>query len=102
VEEEFDARWEHWLDHADDWAPFFRKLEVTHDPDLLTALREFELVGDGDLEGFAKLRRSAEGRAVPLPGAFSGADADITLLAVGFARGEVGALAVPYSRRPAA
>src|SRR5437773_7686210 len=23
IEEEFEARWEHWLDKANDWAPFF-------------------------------------------------------------------------------
>ena len=27
IEEEFDARWEQWLDHASDWAPFFLQLE---------------------------------------------------------------------------
>src|SRR5687767_1392235 len=27
IEEEFDARWEHWLDSASDWTPFFEKVE---------------------------------------------------------------------------
>src|SRR5688572_28433555 len=27
IEEEFDTRWEHWLDHAEEWQPFFGKLE---------------------------------------------------------------------------
>jgi len=36
---------------------------------------------------------------VPLPGLFSETDDDIALLALGFARGEPGALAVPYARR---
>jgi hypothetical protein len=36
---------------------------------------------------------------VPLPGSFSGTDHDVTLLALGFARGEASALAVPYARR---
>ena len=58
-----------------------------------------ELVLPGDLEASTKLRRSAEGRAVPLPGLFSGSDADVTLLALGFARSEVGELSVPYARR---
>lgn len=26
TEEEFDARWEHWLDNAAEWAPFFLEL----------------------------------------------------------------------------
>ena len=54
---------------------------------------------DRDVEAYGKLRRSAEGRAVPLPGLFSGTDADVALLALGFARGEPAALAVPYARR---
>jgi hypothetical protein len=45
-------------------------------------------MSEGDLESFAKLRRSAEGRAVQLPSAFVGTDLDFALLALGFARGE--------------
>ncbi|WP_437969158.1 BrxE family protein [Sorangium sp. So ce260] len=45
------------------------------------------------------LRRSAEGRAVPLPSPFSGTNDDVALLALGFARGEPSPLAVPYPRR---
>lgn len=99
IEEEFDTRWEQWLDHAAEWAPFFQKLQKTQGADLVGVLRSFELLNDRDAEGLSRLRRSAEGRAVPLPGVFSGTDEDVTLLAIGFARGEVGALAVPYARR---
>jgi hypothetical protein len=99
IEEEFDARWEHWLDNAGDWTPFFDKLETLPSTDLASILRSFEVVSDGELEAGAKLRRSAEGRAVPLPAMFSGTDGDVALLALGFARGEPGALAVPYARR---
>jgi len=67
VEEEFDARWEHWLDHAGEWVPFFQRLENLQDLDLIAALRQFGLAGQRDVDGFARLRRSAEGRAVPLP-----------------------------------
>lgn len=100
IEEEFDARWEHWLDNAGEWSPFFEKLETLTGTDLVSIIRGFELAGDAELEGYAKLRRSAEGRAVPLPGLFSGDDRDVVTLALGFARGEPGALAVPYARRP--
>jgi hypothetical protein len=98
IEEEFDARWEQWLDQADKWEPFFQKLEALQGTALVDVLRTFELVSDSAVEGLARLRRSAEGRAVPLPGIFAATDADISLLALGFARGEVGALAVPYER----
>lgn len=99
IEEELDTRWEHWLDHAGEWQPFFQKLEGLASTDLVAALRAFELVSDRDVEGLARLRRSAEGHAVAVPGVFSPADAGVTLLALGFARSEVGALAVPYARR---
>src|SRR5258705_11239737 len=99
TEEEFDARWEQWLDNASGWAPFFENLETLQGSDLVSTLRAFELVTARDVEGYGKLRRSAEGRAVPLSGVFSGTDDDVSLLALGFARGEPGALAVPYARR---
>ena len=99
LEEEFDTRWEHWLDHAIEWQPFFQKIESLQGTDLIANLRALELVGDREVEGFARLRRFAEGRAVPVPGVFSGTDDDVTQLALGFARGEPGALAVPYARR---
>jgi hypothetical protein len=103
IEEELDTRWEDWLDSAAEWDPFFKKLEPPQGGDLMAVLRGLELVGDGEIESFGRLRRSAEGRAVPLPGVFPGASAEATatiaLLALGFARAEAGALAVPYVRR---
>lgn len=99
IEEEFDARWEHWLDDAAVWEPFFRNVAAIESPDLLPALRSFDLVDDRAEDLLSKLRRSAEGRAVPIPHIFSSTDEDITLLALAFARGEPGSLAVPYARR---
>jgi hypothetical protein len=102
VEEEFDARWEHWLDNAADWASFFEQLEGLQGTDLPATLRAFEMVSERGVMALSRLRRSAEGRAVPLPGVFSGTAEDLALLALGFARGEAGALAVPYMRKEAA
>jgi hypothetical protein len=98
IEEEFDARWEHWLENASDWAPIFQRLEDLQNSDLVEALGSFEIVSDPDVERFVKLRRSAEGRAVPLPGVFSGTNDDVALLALGFGRAEGGSLAVPYAK----
>lgn len=98
IEEDFQTRWEMWLDNAAEWTPFFEKLEAIQSTDLVAVLRSLEVVSGRDIEGFAKLRRAAEGRAVPLPSLFSGTDADAALLALGFARGEPGSLAVPYAR----
>jgi hypothetical protein len=99
VEEAFDARWEHWLDNAGHWNPFFEKLESFSNTDLVESLTAFDLVDSHDIEAYGRLKRSAEGRAVALPGIFSGTDADVALLALGFARGEPSALAVPYARK---
>ncbi|HEX9606518.1 MAG TPA: BrxE family protein [Gemmatimonadaceae bacterium] len=98
IEEEFEARWEHWLDHVVDWQPFFHEIEPILGTDLVATLKAFGVISVGDIEAFSRLRRSAEGRAVALPDVFSGVDRDVTLLALGFARGELGSLAVPYMR----
>ena len=68
IEEEFDARWENWLDNASEWTPFFQELETLQGTDLIATLRSFDVISASDADSFSKLRRSAEGRAVPLPG----------------------------------
>lgn len=98
VEEEFEAHWERWLDQADEWKPIFLQLEALKETDLKAALQSFDLINDEDSEQFSRLRRSAEGRAVPLPVPFAATNSDIASLALGFARGEPGTLAVPYAR----
>jgi hypothetical protein len=98
VEEEFEAHWERWLDRADEWRPFFTGLESLNETELKTALQSFRLVTDLESELLSRLRRSAEGRSVPLHAPFTGTDQDVALLALGFALGELGAVAVPYAR----
>lgn len=98
IEEEFDACWDHWLDNVGGWVPFFEKLEILQASNLAATLRHLDLVSDDDVNAYEKLRRSAEGRAVQLPNVFAGTNGDVSLLALGFARGEIGALATPYAR----
>ena len=97
IEDQFDARWSHWLDERDRWSAFFEAIQEPT-PDLLAALRAQELLADRHEEAVSRLRRSAEGRAVPLPGVSPPSDDVLVLLAAGFARGEVGKPAVPYAR----
>jgi len=99
TEDAFDARWEHWLDHAAEWQSFFQKIESISGTDLAATLQTLGLLEDTHRDLLSKMRRSAEGRAVPLATVYSGTDEDIRLLALGFARGEVAALAVPYARK---
>jgi hypothetical protein len=95
MEDEFELRWEQWLDDAAAWTGFFECLESCS-PVLESELVRLQLVTDADVARVRKLRRSAEQRAVAVPGVFSGSTGDVTTLALAFARGEVGALAVPY------
>jgi hypothetical protein len=97
IEDQFDARWARWLEDRDDWTAFFKAIEPAP-ADLLDALQALGLANDGDLDTVSKLRRSAEGRAVPLPGVHVVNDPLLTQLAAGFSRGEPGKLAVPYAR----
>lgn len=98
LEDEFDARWQDWLEVREEWVPFLERLEEPTSDDLLELLRSFGLVTDADVEAASRLRRSAEGRAVPLTGTFEPTDEVLTLLAAGFARGEPGKPAIPYAR----
>lgn len=100
IEEKFDASWERWLDQAVAWNSFFERIEELDGKNLVDLLTALELVSNTNLVAYAQLRRSAEGRAVPLPGFFVGTDQEIALLALGFARGETGSLTVPYMKRP--
>lgn len=97
IEDQFDARWAQWLEDREAWTGFFASIE-SPPTDLLDTLSKLGLANDADLEAGSKLRRSAEGRAVPLPGVHVVTNSLITQLAVGFSRGEPGKLAVPYAR----
>ncbi len=98
IEDQFDARWQGWLEKREDWAPFFHQLESIRSDDLLEPLKELRLIEPEKLEGVSRLRRSAEGRSAPLPGTHQPCDETFTLLAAGFARGKVGKPAIPYAR----
>lgn len=95
IEDEFELRWEQWLDNAEGWAPFFKEIENSSD-DLVHELQRLELVTRDQVERAENLRRSAEQRAVQVPGEFQVKDHDVTMLALAFSRGETGNLAVPY------
>jgi hypothetical protein len=97
VEGEFDDRWHHWLAARDEWDPLFDKLERSEKGDLLTELATIALISDAQIDAVHAMRRSAEGRAVQLPGEHQLEDGLLGLLAAGFAKGEQGAPAIPYA-----
>jgi hypothetical protein len=98
LEDQFEEHWQHWLDEADTWVPFFQELVTLQGDDLLQALARFDLLSPAHCNAVNTLRRAAEGRAVPLPGTHQPQDDVLTLLAAGFARGEAGNPAIPYAR----
>jgi hypothetical protein len=98
LEDQFEERWQHWLDEVETWRPFFQDLAAWQGDDVLTALLHFALVSPAQREAVGTLRRAAEGRAVPLPGTHQPNDEVLTILAAGFARGEPGNPAIPYAR----
>jgi len=98
VADQFEEHWQGWLDNGDTWAPLFDQLASVTGSDLLALLTQLDLVSPAQLEAATKLRRSAENRAVPLPGTRRASDETITLLAAGFVRGEPGNPAIPYAR----
>jgi hypothetical protein len=97
IEDQFDERWQHWLEHVDEWCPFFKRLEDIPG-NLLMFLMGENLLTPALLEQAEKLRRAGEGKAVPIPGSHSPSDDIVTLLAAGFAKGEPGKPAIPYAR----
>lgn len=98
VEEAFEDRWQDWLDEGPRWNPLFERLAQLKDGDLLEAMSDLELLTPAERDATLKLRRSAGGRAVPLPGTHRPDTEVVTLLAAAFARGEAGSPAIPYAR----
>lgn len=96
IEEAFDDHWSAWIDSPSALAPVFDRLAAHRGTDLLPLLDRLGLLGPAHHKTVAGLRRSAENRAVQLPGPRSLDDDTITLLAAAFARGEPGALAIPF------
>jgi hypothetical protein len=95
LEDALEMHWERWLEAAEDWRTFFAGLEACS-ADLAMELRRFDLVTDEHVERVSRLRRSAEQRAVQLPGEFRGSDDDLTMLALAFSRGDRASPAVPF------
>jgi hypothetical protein len=98
TEEQFQEHWQGWLDDTDIWRPVFETVENQSGEDLLDSLGQLDLLSPTHTESVAKMRRSAENRAVPISGTYRPEDEILTLLAAGFARGESGSPAIPYAR----
>lgn len=98
VEDAFEDHWQGWTDNGDAWRPFFGALEKLGNGDLLEDLRALGTIDARIDQDARELRRSADNRAVLLPGMRAMDDTTLGLLGAGFFRGEKGILAVPYAR----
>lgn len=96
VEDGFETRWQEWLDDPDAWKPFFDRIHAAPTGDLVPYLTDLGLV-DATRNRVSTLRRSTDGRGVPLPGTVLD-DHTTTLLAAGFGHGGPRDLVVPYAR----
>ena len=98
LEDDFDARWQQWIDQQEALVPIFSKIEAAQGSDLRGLLLELDLASPADDAAVKPLKVSAEGRAVQLPGVHEPTDEVLTRLALAFCKGQPGALAVPYAR----
>ena len=98
IEDRFESNWPVWIEHAADWSPFFAELASPKSGDLLEEVRRLGLADDVIIQEARQLRRSAENRAVPIPVEAGLSDRVVTLLGLGFFRGEPGAPAIPYMK----
>jgi hypothetical protein len=64
LEDQFEERWQTWLDEAERWTPFFEELAGLQGDDLLDALKRFDLLSPEQFESARTLRRSLDGRAL--------------------------------------
>jgi hypothetical protein len=96
LEDELEERWQHWLDQAIDRDAFFASISAAPKTDLLEFLVQLSLITPEQSVRATGLKRSHEGRAVQLEPQRVISDDVLSTLAAGFARGDVGKLAVPF------
>lgn len=98
IEDAVEERWQSWLDQPEVWISLLAHLGQVKSPDLLEAMSAADLLTPEQRETVGGLRRSAENRAVQIPGVHRPVDDVVTLLAAGFALSEPGAPTIPYAR----
>lgn len=98
IEDSFSAQWQRWMDEMQTWVPFFEHIAATPTGSLVDVMKSVGLLAPRDQTSLQGLHRSAEGRAIMLPGLHRPSNASLTLLAAGFSLGELGSPATPYAR----
>jgi hypothetical protein len=96
-EDQVEAAWGQWIDHAKDWDDFFEKLTLPPQTGLLDTLQALGLIGQEQRKRASQLRRSASGQSVLVPSAEHLNDSLIDQLACGFSLGQSKEPVVPYA-----
>ncbi|MBY3465667.1 BrxE family protein [Rhizobium laguerreae] len=103
VEDEFDSKWEAWLDDSVNWRPFFEEVAAVGVATVPSVLASLGLVSEEEIrESEELLRRSDSNNAVPLPNVFARTRQCVSLLALGHRLSDTGDLRVPYIVRNSA
>lgn len=98
IEDQVATAWPTWCRNPDLWVPFFDSLAGRNTGDLLQHLLDLDLIDSKTVGAVAPLKRSAEGKSVPLPGTGKPSLPTLMLLAAAFSKGEKLKPAVPYIR----
>jgi hypothetical protein len=98
LEDQLESCWPGWLEESVSWETFFGQIADVAESDLLGFMTRLNLLSASDTDQARKLRRAADGRAVPLPETPRLTVSTLALLAAGFFRGEPSEPAIPYVR----
>lgn len=99
VDAGIEESWSDWCRNPAPWEPFFEQLAEETDTPLLGRLLALRLIDSTIKTAVTPLKRSAEGKSVPLPGTGKPDLPTLMLLAAAFSKGERLKPAVPYIRR---
>ena len=99
IEDRIATAWPVWCRNPDPWIPFFDSLAGRNSGDLLQNLLDFDLIDSKTGAAIIPLKRSAEGKSVPLPGTGMPDLPTLMLLAAAFSKGDKLKPAIPYIRR---
>lgn len=101
IEDQFEDRWQGWLDGIEQWRPFFEQISSVHGSDVLGTLQGLGLISDREVSAVRRLPSPDHQPSLPLGSVASGHHIDedaVRLLAAAFARSEPRNLVVPFIR----
>jgi hypothetical protein len=96
IEDQFEDRWQDWLDNSQQWQPFFDQVAAIQSHNVLATLRELAVIDERDVATAQRLKLSSEGRSVALSMQNNIDSTALRVLAAAFVHARPGQLVVPY------